>query len=478
MNPSGRDFGVWFLSRKRYLLPSFLAMLCTLLTGCPHNDYTVELKPESNGVERTLIFHRADGSGSNGVPKYETFPSNELAAITAVYPAGAVTQDGQQYVAKGTFSGAMPRDVGGAGAYTNLTTSLGNAGFYVERFRGNDDLAGQAEKRFQAADQMTDLLIGWTRTQFGRERGYKKLRKFLDEDFRNDLKNAGLYFWVGQISSLSDTNAVAEFTIRFGQYLHERGYLKLANVPELYAAVEDNNGSAILKLVQRFVAEKMEIPAAEPLPESFAVLDNPAAFEQSWTNYLARSDLYRAKVEEWKRKMKTDPNLKPPQPDDVDSDLFENLLEPFNLFGGETDHLTVKLALNHPPNHSNGNWQDGQVVWSNDLDPTRPLPILCYASWSDPHTEFQEQHFGKVILDGDELTEYCLWQSGLDGKQASGWESFLAGLQPEEKIREKLEAFRFTTESASATTNQPNIGCKLLMDAFPKDADASPAGSK
>jgi len=57
MNPKGRDFpGAGGVSRKRFLLASFLAMLCALLTGCPHNDYTVELKPKTNGVERTLIF--------------------------------------------------------------------------------------------------------------------------------------------------------------------------------------------------------------------------------------------------------------------------------------------------------------------------------------------------------------------------------------------------------------------------------------
>ena len=479
MNPAGHDFsGVVFLSKKRFLLPSFLAILCTLLTGCPHNDYTVELKPEANGVERTLVFYRSDGSNSNGVPNYQTFPSNELAAITAVYPVGAVKQDGRRYIARGEFAGQLPRDVGGAGSYTNLATSLGDAGFYVERFRGNDDLAGQTEKRFQAADQMTDLVIGWTRTQFGREHGYKKLRRFLDEDFRRDLKNAGLYFWTGQISDLYDTNATAEFAIRIGQYLHERGYLQLSDIPELYAAVENSNGSAILKLVQQFMAEKMGIPPAGPMPKSFAVLDNPAALEKSWTNYLARTDLYRAEFKAWEKRKKTYPKLEPPKPTDVFGDLYNNLLGPLYISGSEGDYLTVKLALKHAPNYSNGKWQDGQVVWSNDLDPNRPLPVLCYASWSDPDAEFQKQHFGKVVLDGDELTEYCLWQSDLDEKQASEWESFLADLQPEEKIREKLETFRFTTESVPAATNRVNIGCKLLLDAFPKTTNSIPAESK
>ena len=478
MNPAGRDFpGIGFLLRKRFLPASLLAMLCPLLTGCPHKDYTVELTPNGNGVERTLIFYQADGSNSNGVPNYQMFPSNELAVITRVYPAGAVKPDGLRHVATGEFAGALPNDVGGAGSYTNFATSLGDAGFYLERFRGNDDLAAQTEKRFRAADQITDLVIGWTQSQFGRERSYNKLRKFLDEDFRKDLKNAGLYFWAGQISDLSDTNAPEKFAARFGQYLLERNYVKLSDAPELYLIAEDGKScSAMLHLVQRFVAEKMGIPAFGTLPKSFAVLNDPVALAKSWDNYLAQSGLYRAKVKEWEQKKKTDSKLKEPEPSDVPRDLVENLLEPLNLFGGEADHLTVKLALNHAPNHSNGKWQNGQVVWTNDLDPDRPLPILCYASWSDPGAEFQKAHFGNVILDGDELSEYCLWQNGLDGNQVREWDSFLAGLQPGENIRGELEAFQFIVKPAE--TNQLEIGRKLLMGALPKEADTNSTGSK
>jgi hypothetical protein len=474
MKSTGRNFPGFFAGQ---LLPVLsLALLCVLATGCPRDDYTVELKPTAGVVERTLTFYRADGSNSNGVPNYEEFSSNELAAITAVYPAGAVKQDGQKYVATGEFAGSLPRDVGGAGSYTNFTTSLGNAGFYVERFRGIDDLAAQTEKRFQAADQIADLTIGWTKAEFGRERGYAKLRKFLNKDFRQDLKNAGLYSWVGQISALSDTNATEEFIARFCQYLHERDYLKLSDLPTLYLAFEDNgNDSAILHLVQRWMAEKMGIPASGPLPKSFAVLNDPAALEKSWNAYLSQSRLYRAKLKEWKEKEKTNPKLEAPKPLNVVDGLFTDLLGGFGE-SGETDHLTVKLALAHPPNQSNGTWQNGQVVWSADLDPDRPLPVLCYANWSDPDAQFQKAHFGNIILDGDELSEYCLWQNGLGRTQVREWESFLANLQPGNNLREKLEAFQFTAKPDE--TNQLDVGRKLLIDALPKGVDTNSVGSK
>jgi len=393
-----------------------------------------------------------------------------------------VKADGQQHIARGEFTGSLPDDIGGVGSCTNFATSLGAAGFYLERFRGNDDLAGQTEKQFHAADQITDLVIGWSRTEFGRERGYKKLRKFLDEDFRRDLKNAGLYFWTGRISALSNTNAPEEFAARFFQYLHERGYLKLSDVPGLCLILEDGgDNSALLHLIQRLVVEKMGIPASGPLPKSFAVLDDPNALQKSWERYLSRSDLYRAKVKEWKEKKKTNPKLAAPKPLDATDDLIANWLGGFGGSNGEADHLTVKLALDRPPNHTNGKWQDGQVVWTTDLEPDRVLPFLCYAEWSNPDAQFQKEHFGNVILDGDDLSEYCLWRCRLDEQQVREWESFLAGLQPGNNLREKLKSFQFTAETVPATggTNQLDIGRKLLMDSLPKNVDAtSPARSK
>ena len=167
-HPENNFLAVGRFSRKRFWPPLVLALLCVLVTGCPHNDYTIELKPKGAVIERTLTFYRADG-GSTNAPD---FPSNQLAAITRLYPAGALKPNQQRYVVTGEFAGALPNDVGGAGAYTNFTTSLGATAFYAERFRGDDDLAAKTARQFRAADQLTDLVIGWTRTEFGRGRDY------------------------------------------------------------------------------------------------------------------------------------------------------------------------------------------------------------------------------------------------------------------------------------------------------------------
>ena len=226
-----------------------LAALAALVTGCPHNDYTVELTPRGNVIERNLTFYRVDGANTNGAPNYQSFPSNELAAITALYPPGQVTREGEKHIARAEFAGALPPDVGGAGSYKHFVSSLGSAGFYLERFRGNDDLAAQATKRLAAADQLSDLVLGWSRAEFRHEPRYQNLRRFLDGDFRRDLKNLSLYLWAGDVSSLCKPEATEEFIVRFGQYLIERGYLKVDDALALVPIFSgDDSGRACLLL--------------------------------------------------------------------------------------------------------------------------------------------------------------------------------------------------------------------------------------
>lgn len=477
MNPTGYRFDRMKLREKRFALLLFLPLLCALVTGCPHNEYTVELKPQADGLERTLTFYRADGVNSNGVPNYQKFPSNELAAIMRVYPVGAVKSDGERWTATGEFGSTLPDDVGGAGTYTNLVTSLGSAGFYAERFRGNDDFAGRVARQMQAADQIDDLVIGWAKSEFGRERGWKNLRAFLDKNFRNDLKNAALYYWVANLSKFSHTNASEEFTARFGLYLLERGYFKRSDAPALYSFIDGGSDETFIQhCILRLVAERLEIStSASAAPKSPAALKDAAAFEKSWEKYLAKTDRYRAQVKAWEQKRKTNPNLEKPKPLDAMNGLFAELLTGI-ADGGETDQLVVKLSLPQPPNHSNGHWQDGQVIWQADLEPARAVPAFCFANWSQPDGKFQKAHFGHVLLSGDALAQYCLWQAGLDEQTVRAWESFLTGLQPGGALRERLEAYQFTLKPGE--TNPPDAGRRLLMEALPKETKPSSAGSK
>jgi len=438
-------------------LPFALAAMALVVTGCPHNQYVVQLKPQGSRIERTLVFYCEDGVNTNtGTPNYQAFNADELAAITALYPARGMTNNGGRYIARGEFTNELPADVGGAGAYTNLTTSLGEAGFYVERFRGNDNLAAMSERHFQAADRLADLMVGWSRMELGREAGYDKLHQFLDVDFRRDLKNLGAYWWEGQLASSYKTNADEEFAVRFGQYLFERGYFTIGEIPGLFRDVSGDDSQALLRRIQRLVAGKMGVPETEPVPASLAFLADETMMEKSFDKYLAGTDFYRAKLKQWEEDKKLKPDTKQPEPSEVANDAVGNLVG-FDLFG-QPDHLAVRLSLPSSPVHSNGRWDKAlkQVVWETDIEDrtnASHFPFVCYASWAQADQAYQKKHFGRVILTGDELTQYCLWRSSQD-KQAGGeWDAFVASLQPGSGLVKKLDAFRFPGEPDQAGTN-------------------------
>jgi hypothetical protein len=449
-----------FLNR---LLPLVLAVMALVVTGCPHNDYTVELKPQGNTIDRTLVFYRADReTAKNGVstPNYQAFDSTELSIITDGYPGQAVNRQGECYTIHGSFGTSLPNDVGGAGSYTNWSTTLGDAGFYVERFRGNDDIATMTERRFKAADHLTELLLGWSRAELGDEPGYPQLHQFLDRDFRCDLKNASSYLWEGMLAGNHQTNASEEFTVRFGQYLYDRGYFSLDELPFLNRIFLDDSAdaSAASKWLQRLIARKMGVPDSAPVPSSLNFLANASSVEKSFTNYVVHTDLYRTRLKEWKKELASDPKAKKPDPGDVAKGYFKDLLAvDFNLFGDTPDHLTVKLSLPTPPLHTNGKWDAGagQVAWSSDISlktDTNSLPCFCYASWAQPARDFQETHLGRVILSGDDLVQYCLWRLDLDATHAAEWDNFLASLKPGNDLSNQVSSFRFSDETK---TNSP-----------------------
>jgi len=438
-----------------------LAVLPVLVTGCPHNEYIVQLQPQGQGIERTLVFYGADGSESNDSPRVVQFDTNELLAISDGYPGQMLTNTNGRHMVQGTFTNALPNDVGGAGAYTHLPSSLGEANFYAERFRGNDDLAGLARQRSLAADQLTDQLLGWSRTELRREPGYPKLRQFLDQDFRCDLKNLGDYCWEGQLASNYKTNADEEFGVRFSQYLAERGYFKIEEIPGLFRDFmilpSDDSSTVLLHRIQRLVADKLGVPENVPIPTSLAFLENQTNLEKSFDKYLAGTELYRAKIKEWEAARKQKPDTKKPEPEDLAGDEVASLLG--FAFGANTpDHLTVELSLPQSPVHTNGRWDEvrQQVIWDSDIGArtnSNQLPVACYASWAQPDASFQKAHFGQVVLTGDELTEYCLWHHSLDPNHRDAWDAFLASLQPDAGLKDRLEAFRFLEETSPSQTN-------------------------
>ena len=108
----------------------------------------------------------------------------------------------------------------------------------------------------------------------------------------------------------------------------------------------------------------------------------------------------------------------------------------------------MKLHCPEKPTNTNGKWDDKAAIvqWSAMLSPNRSLPAFCYAVWGVPEHAFQQTHFGKVVLTGESLATYVVWYRGLSGPETAEWDRFIDQCKPGADLRERIEAFRFSTD--------------------------------
>ncbi|MCH7689163.1 MAG: hypothetical protein IH899_21230, partial [Planctomycetes bacterium] len=99
----------------------------------------------------------------------------------------------------------------------------------------------------------------------------------------------------------------------------------------------------------------------------------------------------------------------------------------------------------------NGKWNDDkkQVVWSSDLARDAELPTLCHAMWAVSEVSYQREHFGKVVLDGDNLQQFNLWHEGLTDQETKEWDRFVSNLRPDGRLKTRIQEFRFSNEPAN-----------------------------
>jgi len=428
-------------------------LLCFgLLTGCEqHDEYVVEITPKGDSFERKLTCWHVRGAttpAEQSEPKITPLSRDKLERLEHVYGDGQWSKDGKKRVFIGTFQAQTPGDVGGSGTYTRYTSPLGNTVIYAERFRGDDDLAAELARRSAAADQLVDLMIGWARSEIGETADFAKLRDFLDTDLRQDLKNIAIYLWtdsaVGDVKGAGD----GEFAPRALQYLRERGYVSAKGLPFLVRALTNAEGpELLLSIIRRGLARKMGVPEDEPVSECLAFLADLDRAEASFEAYVRTTDLYKRELEDWKEDESKDPIAKPPEPWDVVVGLVVGQLFPLDFFAG-LDKVQVRLACGTEPFDTNGNWHADTcgVTWEHVLATDRSLPAFSYAAWSEPNAETQTERFGRVILTDQKLAEYVIWYQGLSPAEAATWDAFLAKCEPDEQLRERIEAFRFPND--------------------------------
>lgn len=468
------------LSRSRLVAVTaslFAGALPLLLASCDGYHYRIEITPKDGGFQRTFaVFHRGGAQpievDQEGKPKRgdreqaaAALPKKELARVAKLYELGEEDLDPRRNVFSKQFTGSTPDDVGGAGSLTLFPSALGTLSVYVERFRGNDDQYAVLTARQKAGDQFVDFMIGWLDAESGGDPELAELRAFLDGQFRRDVQNLILYIWQFDTTARLDESdsPLWQFLARSGQLLVERDYLEPAQIPEFVRALRPDDPQAperLLRLARPIIAARAGFADDQELIERLRFLVDPESVRSSFDRYALGTEAYR-KLFEQRNQQENRDEAEPLPAIAVLEDLLEATLPAIQLFNRD-DRVEVKLAIANRPFLTNGKWdaETRHVLWDDRIERLSTVyhrwPVLHFAVWSEPDAAFQKARFGKVVLEGETLAQYCLWRNGLNEAEATEWDELIAELSPK-TAAERLEGFRFSKERSQEGDKRPSL---------------------
>ncbi|MCE9604548.1 MAG: hypothetical protein K8U03_06535 [Planctomycetia bacterium] len=449
--------------RQRILM----SVLILSAVGCERDVYDLRLEPADKGLVRTLTVWReseapAASTAPENVKPNKPHKPEQLKRLGELYPERVTGDADIRQTFRGTFTKKMPVDFGGSGTYEMLDSPLGSAHWYLERFRGNDDLDGQLYDRRTAADRVTDLTVAWFDERLKDSQHREPVHRLLHQEFRQDLRNISIFFSMAPARHEPEATNENERTgsetklvphdhplLRVGQYCIEQGYFTSGELTALIAQ-DSNREMEILRLVRRLLGKNCKLDATEADKE-FAFLAPTDEFAESWRTLLKTTPEYARLLNAWKKLKK--PDEEKPEPFQV----LEELMTPTIAGPGflETgDDLRLQLRIPARPYLTNGAFDvDESVVrWRGALNsPSLGLPMLCMASWSVPNEKFQVAHFGSVALKGEALASFVALYGTLAPAHQAEFVKHLNALEPGDALRGRARDFALVERADAAT---------------------------
>ena len=451
-----------------------LSVVVLLVSGCRKTYFDLELHPDGDTLQRTYS---------------SEFEEEEISRLTGIYGHKPVTEvfelaDGKASVKHsfvGEFQHATPNDIGGSGFLLHCDSAMGSSSMYSEQFRGEDDLAGMLGRQEIAFNRVFDVIILWLEVEFEDAPDLPALLKVVDEDVRQDLWNLSLYMStlsiVGTASDRGDENVEDRIFEQLGNraihFLIARGYFEAAQLPMIKSVLIDSGDAAqMFELLARALMHKMGLPPEDSLPPTLAALNaKPEEFSDSFDLFIESDERLVKLISAWESESKT-PQTEPAQVSEYVDDLVTEALTSDFHFGAEDgEFLRVNLHIPKAPYSSNGEWDEtGVLQWRERLasgDPgTDSLPNTLFALWGEPNDAYQDEHFGRVVLDDENLDQYCQWRRELSKKQGREWDKFVKSLEPGEELIEALNDFKFKGEAdwAAVAAGNSKIRSKIASN--------------
>ena len=456
----------WQMRNSNRLGIALAIIVVANLAACKLISYKVELTPDGPAMDRILT--RPFGPER----------LDELAAIYGVTPDPetlALFEDGAviEFTLSSRFTAQMPNDTDNVGYLLHCESPMGSSSVYTERFGGRDDVDAILEDREYVFHRIWDALLMMLEHLVGTEPGFSRLKSVLDTDVRHDAWNLLLALSITDIidnSIIIDGKPVSADHMatmaRVAHYLDARGYMGPDDYKSLYNYVESDSSQEEfawwIRTIGRAIWKKMGLPQHDRLPQPLARLAT-YSFEHlgdEMEEFVESSAVLAAAVSEWQH---NDDRADPTDitPEDYIGSLFDRVGFDAVLFSASRD-LDVVLHLPVEPLESSGRWNDeGFLEWNFDLAYTdfaeADLPNIVYAWWAEPNVDYQVAHFGEVVIEDEELSDFCLWYEWLPERHASEWDAFVRDLTPEPGLANKLRGFLFSHESYDSEVAEKNL---------------------
>lgn len=460
--------------------PALLLLLALLLpaaSGCERDVYELRLEPSSKGLVRTLTVWREGQAQPASTAPEDVKPNKQLSAeqlrrFAELYPERISSDADIHQTFRGTFADKLPADIGGSGRYEAAESPLGSAHWYVERFRGSDDLDAQLYDQRAAADRLTDLTLGWFDEQLKTSAHREAVHRWLHQDFRQDLRNVLAFFVIAPPRrdpapsepdpADPDAGRVSDGHpgLRVVQYCIEHDYFSAGEMSMLSGGPE-HGVKELLRFLRRKLGKSCRLSAAEA-DQEFVFLDAEEACTESWRKHLRATPEYARLLNAWKKAKK---------PDEEEPDPFkvlEQLLTPSLVsaaFDSRGDDLRVDLKVPVRPFVFSGEFDavESKVRWRSSLFPAGfGQPVVCTAFWAVPDEKFQIAHFGSVALKDDKLATFASLYRTLAAPHRDELAKHLASLEPGDALRGRARDFVLVGPADAAAKATVERLCDLL----------------
>ena len=432
----------------------------SVLAGCQHRRITVEMNATEGRVDRSFATNRLDRTNAARVAElYGSGPVKDA-------EVGGVRFDG-------SFGEVLPSEVGNRNGIAELAAELGTARFYFEAF-GRTDTTTAADNASPSAATMHDEWAYLNQRMAAGELWSRLFGQWAEKQIPDSGRREAFRVWVETTLVPGANNIMLQYGSMQATAQSQRVGGRIREADEGGGRTEDETfwRQVFVPLLLSLAVEGGDTPVLTPEETHTLLLlssdgraggdrrqwslDNifleilsrqvrrfrpdiqrvtvPQLFAAGFAFYLYATgsrdcvDLLLASPaipESDKQKLRNgDRSIPLPPPYGI-----EPLRRP------DATEAEVRLKTGGEPYATNGLWdpEHGQVVFKTRFydaaNRTIQYQPIFYAAWTIPARDRQETLFGSVILEGEALADYCLWEQMLTPDDRIAWSETLLALE-------------------------------------------------